>query len=259
MKKIILMLSIGDRPWAKSSFETFQRYADRYGADAKLITEDTYQDQLDLGTFELKRGRDNKRAYALKSFLPWLYMENGYDRVVMVDDSCSVHPFARSIFEEVPKGHIGWTGTSTKHARISFQEIAEFQEKKGEELIYFDEKKYANSGVVLYDIESKDAFSPDNIVAAKHLLYNRFPHQTLLYYLAVKGNAKIYRMPKEFNSMPAVFLDRAERNTMTSAKKYLDFQKQSITHFSGIYRSRNLLIEETSSYFLDLWREAGYG
>lgn len=258
MRKAIAMLSLGDRPWSKLSFYTFQMYADKVGADAIFINNDIYQEEFALGSFELTKKRVNKRAYALKSYIPWKLMQEGYDRVAMVDDSCSVHPYADSIFDQVPAGHIGYTKTSAQHAQISFDMIKKFQELNHEQAIMFNSDLYANSGVVVYDKQCMHAFSPDEIIRAKPLLYNDYPHQTLLYYLINRHDISVIMMPKKYNSMPAMNLNKEDRKNLDNVLPHLNLEKIWISHFSGAYRNRNRLINQTSEYFIELWNKHGF-
>lgn len=253
MKRAILMLSIGDRPWARCAFETFERYAEKIGADAHLVTEDPPATEFDLGVFRATTSRPNKRAYALKSYIPWKFMSKGYDQVVMVDDSCSVHPYATSIFDEVPRGFIGYTRTSATHAELSFQVIRDFQQETGERPIEFNPKHYANSGVVVYDRLFMDAFDPQKILEAKLLLYAKYPHQTLLYYLVKNSEIPVRMMPKKFNGMPGMRLGKDQRRQLSSIEGIVDLEAVYITHYSGAYRNRRDLITQTSRWFLQLW------
>ena len=253
IKRAIVMISIGDRPWADASFATFQRYAKKFDADAHLLKEDVPLSEFDLGEFRKTKSRPNKRAYALKSYIPWKFMAEGYDKVVLVDDSCSVHPYATSIFEEVPEGHIGYTRTNAIHAQISFDMIADFQSSNGEELIELNPKHYANSGVVVYDRKFMDAFDPKLIFEAKELLYNRYPHQTLLYYLVKKSKVPVKMIPKKFNSMPGIHLEKPVRATLDSIEGLLDLEKTFISHYPGSYKKREILIQKTSLEFLRMW------
>lgn len=256
MKKAIVMISLGCRPWAATSFKTFEHYADKIGADAFLITEDVWFDKFDISDVSEDFGRKNKRAYALKAYIPWEFMEQGYDKVLIVDDSCSVHPYAGSIFDEVPDNFVGYAKTSIKHAEISFAMIKDFQNEVAEAPVEFDPLHYANTGVVVYDRKQMDAISPDKIFRARSLLYNKYPHQTLMYYLMKKGSVPIKVIPKKFNIIPGLGLDKNARRSLTSVSEYLDLDRIHIAHFTGAFRNREALIVETADIFLQHWHKA---
>lgn len=233
-------------------FETVKRYAARYKHDAKLVTEDISDPFLNLGDFTLKKSRPNKKAYALKSFYPWFFItQKGYDRVLMVDDTCVFSPLTGDIFSETPLSHIGYTKTSAKHAELSFMAIKESGlDKNG---LDFNTAHYANSGVVLYSSNFINFFSPEKLLEAKDLLYARYPHQTLLYYLVKKNSIPVKILTKEYNIVPALDLEKFERSELVSIIPHINRNLHHVAHFTGAFKNRNKLIEECSTYYLGLW------
>ena len=254
MNAAILMLSFGDRPWAKVAFETVKFYSKKIGAEAFLIENDVSDEEFSLGEFLETERRKNKRAYALKTYFAWKYLDAGFDRVAVIDDSCSIHPRTPPIFAAVPNGCIGYTLTSNVHAAKSFEMISDFQRSRGEKSITLDAGMYGNSGVVVYDRSMIDSFSPDRIIDARDLLYNDFPHQTLLYYLVMRAAVPVHILPKSYNRMPGMSLGKAERKNLLSVGNLLDREEFFITHYSGLYRNRDKLIVETSEKFIQAWR-----
>lgn len=255
---LILMLSVGDRPWKEKGFATFQCYAKKIGCDAILITEIPGMAEFPLPEMPDRPGRPNKRAYACKSYLPWKYISNGYDRVLMVDDSCAVSPSAPNIFELVPIGSVGYTGTSAAHAESSFQSIRKFQEKILEDYIDFDAKDYANSGVILYGRDALERMSLDEIIRSSDLLYAKYPHQTLLYYLLKRHKIPLYRMPKSFNTGPGIGVGEDGARKLEEFSTFLEANNVFISHVTGGFGSqRRVVAEHVADSFLRSWGEAG--
>jgi hypothetical protein len=254
MKNAIVMLSIGRRPWASAAFATFERYAERVGSDAIFVTEPPSILDFDIGDMTKKPGRTNKSAYALKSFIPWSLMQNdGFDRILMVDDTCVIHPYAGNIFDDVPNGKVGYTKTTGAHARTSFDYISNSKFVNDE--INFNEDFYGNSGVVLYDKSSISAFSPTEIVEHKDLLYCTFPHQTLFYYLLQKHKVDTHILPKKYNLAPALNIPNEERRNLLDISEHISLDTNFIMHFTGAYRNREELIKQTAGIYIDLWNK----
>ncbi|MFW5642261.1 MAG: hypothetical protein ACOCY0_05800, partial [Roseicyclus sp.] len=122
-KRAIVVVSIGNRPWLDASLSTIRPYAETCGADL-LVRRDLPDGALaKIRTMPAKPGRPNKAAYACKTYFAWEALSDGYDRVLMLDDTCCVAADAPDIFDATPRGHLGYTGTGVKHARKSFAAI----------------------------------------------------------------------------------------------------------------------------------------
>jgi hypothetical protein len=255
-KDIIIMPSVGKRPWARKCFLTFRLYAEKCGVESFMYTR--FPDAIDfpLGDLPNSPGRKNKHAYALKSYVAWEYLSKGYDRVLVCDDTCLFHPAAPNIFAIVPPGSMAFTRTGSSHAKESFTFIRNFVAKGGGIDVHYDASGYCNSGVVLYDKNSIHAFSPQEIVSNKDLLFSKFPHQTLLYYLVAKHNLSFHVLDKKFNKMPGaqMGLSEASRRNIVQSELYKN-QIFYICHVSGAYNHRARLIGKLSDWFLDSWRE----
>lgn len=240
-RRAVAVLSVGERPWAARNLPTIRRYAERCGADFHLVTEMPGSEEFPFPEMPDSPGRPHKRVYAAKSFVPWSLVRNqGYERVLMLDDTCIVSPEARNVFEIIPPNHCGFTKTNKDHAAISFAAIEAFVAAQGLPPVPLDHLKYMNSGMVLYDRRFIGAFNRKKIIAARDLLHARYPHQTLLYYLLAAGKVKMRRLPGEFNSLPR---DR-EGNFLTEARTLPDeIAPADIYHVTGGFRHRQAIIE----------------
>ncbi len=247
------MIAIGDRPWAAASARTFAQYARQVGADLHLVTEDPPLADFPLADLADRPGRRNKRAYAAKAFYAWKFLEPGaYDRVLVVDDSCLVRQGAGDLFELVPPGACGFTGTSAGHAEQSFEVIRQYCEARGLALPVLDPGQYMNTGVMLYDRAFREALGPDRICEAADLLFTPYPNQTLTYYLLQRAGAELFRMPKSYNTIPAMKLGPAARSLLDDISGFVSPDIQ-IYHLTSAFRNRGALVEQLAGILLADW------
>lgn len=248
----ILMIAIGARPWSRATSELFRDYAKKCGATFILQTEEPSEEEFPLPAMPDEPGRAHKRVYALKAFLPWRLMAvEGYDRVLVVDDSCCVKHDAPNVFDFVEQGGVGLTGTSHAHAELSFKDIRKYLKARGEPAITYDPEYYMNSGVMVYTRGMADAISPDRILAAREMLFAWFPHQTLTYYLLNSAKVPQTLLPKAFNRLPASTLAPEEWVNMTDATPYLsDDDDTYIYHVTGAFKRRDALIPSLALHLL---------
>lgn len=249
------MPSIGRRRWASKCAETFRHFSRAHGISFFLETEFPSADEFPLPELPRRPGRDNKRAYACKTFLAWKYLKKGFDRVAIVDDTCVIRAGTPNFFELVPFGSCGYTRTSFEHAEESFQVIEKFRSEHALEPIEFRPTLYMNSGFLVYDRTMQEALRPEEILFAKDLLFARFPHQTLTYYLLQRGKIPQFELPKVFNTMPAFSLSAEARKELSDIGPH--FQAEVfVYHLSAFYRHRAKLLGDLADRFLSDWRES---
>lgn len=248
----ILMIAIGARPWSRATSELFRDYANKCGATFILQTEEPSEADFPLPAMPDSPGRAHKRVYALKAFLPWrLLAQEGYDRVLVVDDSCCVKHDAPNVFDFIEPGAVGLTETSHAHAELSFKEIRKYLKARGEPEIPYNPEHYMNSGVMLYTRGMADAISPERILAAREMLFAAYPHQTLTYYLLNSAKVPLTILPKAFNRLPASTLPPGEWTNMTDATPYLREDDDTyIYHVTGAFKRREVLIPSLALHLL---------
>lgn len=252
-KRAIVMLSIGNRGWARKSSATFARYAAVVGADMHLITEFPSSAEFPFPALPDSPGRKMKLAYACKAFFAWKFLEvEGYDRVAVVDDTCCVRAGAPDIFEAVPRGACGYTGTSGSHAELSFDVIKRFVKKNGLPDIDYESRLYMNSGVMVYDSSFKEALHKDKICEASDLLFAKYPNQTLTYYLLRRAGVPMTRISKSFNSIPAMRLPKEARRMISDISPYVT-DATYIYHVTGAFKNRGAVVEQLSDILLRAW------
>lgn len=194
VNKIVGMISIGSRPWASGTATLARRYADRIGARFELLDR---MPEWSMPALADEPGRPNKKAYALKQWWPGQLLATPDTRLMLVDDSCVITAQCPDAFEVVPYGQCGYTSTSSAHAQQSFDSIRSFDP------VTEQAAHYMNSGVMLYDSTMTAAFDEARIVRARELLFARFPHQTLCYYMLKKARVPMFKMDKRFNTANA--------------------------------------------------------
>jgi hypothetical protein len=249
--KAIVMVSIGARAWRDLPAETFARYAQITGADFYLETQLPSAHEFPLPAMPDTPGRSNKVAYASKAYFVFKYLSMGYDKVLIVDDTCIVSRGTPNVFRIVPPMHCGFRTSDRKSARKSFQAIRAFQARRGEEPVSFDAKQYMNSGFMLYDASMQSAFAPERIIDAKELLYCKFPNQTLTYYLLKRSGTKLFRLPEGFNVVPANHLSRGRRKSIQDVRPHLG--KANVYHVTSAYVYRMEIIEQIYDHVTREW------
>lgn len=246
----VVMLSIGDnRPWAKYAIESFRRLGPKWDADVHLVTKD---DARALNTSDLRRqpGRENKRPYALKTYYPWHFLtHHTYTKVLLVDDSCVVHPHSPNPFDIYRHSQIAVTRTASQHAKASFDHLDSLAQEGRLESVPRNTRAYGNTGVVLYDQSIADGITPSEIYEARDCLYSKYPHQTLFYYLHRKNNINVDTMEKRWNRVPGLSLDKESRKNLKHAVPFANLEEFYIMHITGMYKNRGDLVQELSSHY----------
>ena len=249
MKKAVVMISLGVRPWLARTLPGVKAYAQRCGADFFLEDAEPSNEEFPLPDLRDSPGRPNKLAYAMKCYVPWKYLSRGYERVLILDDTCCVSPRAESLFDIVPSGETGIRPTSKEHAERSHKFIRKKARKHAViDPVEFDLGYYLKSSVVLYDRSAMPALAPDQVIPAAPLLYASHPHQTLLFYLFLKWRPPVSQYPGHFNKIPGFALSKQERFALVDIKPHLS-SKISIYHITGGYQHREALIGQICDFF----------
>lgn len=249
--KAIVMISIGLRPWRKYTSGTFKRYCDQHGFDFYLVTDEQELVGPRLAGIEEIKGRRNKHVYAGKTFLAWKYItEKGYQRIAIVDDSCSIRPDCPNLFDIVPFGFLGGVQSGIKHAKESFDFIA--QHRNQVMLPKFDAKDYVLSGILIYSQDIEPVIAPSEIEKNADLLNCNMPHQTLTYYLCKAQNYPIYLMDEAFLRLPQPDCFQRQRRLIKNVTSN-QLSSGYIWAVSGVYRHRYLVVTDISIKLLYRW------
>ena len=254
MRNLVVMVSIGVRPWATSTAATFERYCKNIGADFLVQTTLPSQEQFPLPPLADSPGRKNKASYASKTYFAYEALARyNYDRVLVVDDTCVVWPKAENIFNLVPFGSLGYTISSSRHAETSFASIVDFCTKQRIDVPTYRAALYMNSGVILYDRTFQNKISSNEIINASELLYSRYPHQTLLFFLVLKNRIRATKIDKSWNIVPKVDVYDDERQSLRCLNKFIDFDARdwNILHLTGgSFNHRHEIAESLARHVL---------
>jgi hypothetical protein len=255
-KRAILMISVGDdRPWAIAVAELAALYAKKCEAQFFLIDHLPSSAALPIGPLPDAPGRRNKLAYAAKCFFPWRYMtEHGFDRVLVLDDSCCIRPSCPDIFELVPGDAVGFTRTSSTHFASSLEMIQNvFPTADAGE---FTKTRYMNGGFILYHSGMREAMSPERIVHAKNLLSAKFPQQTLLLYLLQSKETKMHEIDKSFNRTLGYQMSPRERSRLIEPDPFIE-DNTYVYHITSSFKYRAQIIKRLCETLGSEWTASG--
>lgn len=242
---VIVMVSIGDRPWADDSVATWGRYCARHGLELIVERAPPLPAHLPLPDLPDTPGRPNKAAYVAKQFYAWKHLGER-ERVAVVDDTTCVRATAPNLFDVVPLGSCGYVKTGGRAVEKSFAAIQRFTTERGEPSLPERPLAYMNSGVMAYDRSLREAMAPGKIVHAAPLLFASHPHQTLVYYLLQRARAPMHRLDRAWNATPGTnTLTREECDALEDARPYFD--TAHIHHVTSAYRHRARLIAQLSA------------
>lgn len=253
-RPIVIMLSVGFRPWAPFAARTFRSYCRAHGY-AFTVVRDAHPDGLPpLGSLS-PAGRRHKHIYAAKAYYAWYYLQQ-YPRVAIVDDSCCVHPNCPPLFDVVPEGALGGVKPNTPDAD---ETIAYLQVHRPE--IEWDPENtsdYVRSAVLIYSRDAMPVFTPENIVAASDLLNCPLPHQTLTYYLCKSHHYPIFPLKETYLRLPQPEALGQDRRAMrcVSDRQLSDGYLWAV---SGVYRHRYLIVTDIALTCLRAWDERCVG
>lgn len=280
-KHAVIMISFGERPWLHATSELARLYAEKIGADYFLITEAPSFDEFGLPDLDPSIGRGNKEVYAYKLYFPWkMLAQQGYDRVLLVDDSSVIKEGAPDIFSQVPDGFSGYAWSDPDETLISlagiyawakcesgfpghaiqstegfyrsllFGKVNSSEIKNpvsflvGGEVLEFDINHYANTAAMVFDKTCVDAISPSNVLAASELLYSAQPNQTLWWYLLTKHNLPVYKISSRWNWLLGWGMSIHDRRGLSDASLCSGVLEANITHVTSAYGHREKLIKQ---------------
>jgi hypothetical protein len=245
------MISIGYRPWNRFTRRTFQAYCQAHNYDFAFIDDDAELKGVDLDALTDERGRKNKHIYGGKAYIPWRYLvEYGYQRVAVVDDSCSISADCPPLFDLVPENSLGGTRTFANHAQISFEQIRKHM-PDGENVDY-NTNDYMRSTLLVYGSSLADAISPCRTKSASSLLNSKHPHQTLTYYLMKTKKIPFFILDPAFLRLPGLDLPDADRRRMKRMRA-ADWEGAYVWAVTSVYRYRLVLASRIAIQQKFIW------
>ncbi len=253
-KNLILTLSLGlTRNFIDSTKNNLKRYADKTNSDFVIITDDSdvINDFNNQFNFDIKVGRKNGKAYVLKIYLIYKYLEI-YDKVLWLDDTCLIKVDTENLFDITNNFDIAGYNEGINIDLKSWKYDKNFIKQKMNFIL--DTTKYINSGVVIYNKTIRDHFSPQNIIKHIVLLESAYPHQAFLNYLIQKYNLSLYLLDESYNTM---FLNTGynlDEKKILPEQINLDniiIEKNKIFHITGFYTNRFDLLVKLNEIFIN--------
>ncbi|MEW5755400.1 MAG: hypothetical protein AB1810_03790 [Pseudomonadota bacterium] len=239
MKKAIVVVSLGYRPFFFWSRPSLQAYAKNIGADFLVIDRLSLPESVMQSLARRKSRRPHLRAYVQKMFSLWETL-GIYDRVILLDDSCLALPSAPDLFAAVPEEAIGGFDESSKSDYISHLRDNQFMtERRG-----VGAGVYFNTGVLCVSTQHKELFSAATLVENIDLFESAYPDQAYLNALLRQRSIAVHRLPESWNFTPiADYRDPRERDSFTLSQKEVECcLRQHILHITGFFKRRHMLI-----------------
>lgn len=202
MKKLVLTASFGDRPFKEFTIDSQRKYAEKIGADFRVIEEF----EVDQKFNDIKIGRKGNTAYLIKLLvIDQAFQE--YDRVIWLDDTCIVASNCPDLFQIVPEecfgahneGILGWVMADK-------QTISLYKENNQPNII--TSQSYFNTGIMVLTKQYHEPLFTDDMILTlgkKGHFANGYPEQTYLNYLVAKYGFGFFPLPSLFNRMSVNF------------------------------------------------------
>lgn len=197
MKTLVLTASFGDRPFKQYTIDSQQKYANRIGADFRVIEEFKVDEKYNV----IPLGRGGNTAYLIKLLVIQQALEQ-YDRVIWFDDTCVVSSNTPNLFEIVPvelfgahnEGILGWV--------MADEQTKGFYQRNGIDNV-ITSQNYFNTGVMVVSNVHSPLFTDQLILelGVKGHFKNAYPEQTYLNYLIAKYRIGFFALPSIFNRM----------------------------------------------------------
>jgi len=197
VKKLVLTISIGDRPWFEHSSKSIRLYAEKIGADYKELTKFDF----DTSKYDFKIGRGNNKSYLAKI----LAIQNElltYDRIIFLDDTCVVARDCPDLFNVVPYNFFGAHNEGILDWVLADQQTIQLYEDNNLPNL-INSQTYFNSGVMVLSRAHARVFSDEYIIKlgkAGHF-NNGYVDQTYLNFAIKVLSIPYFALPCEFNKM----------------------------------------------------------
>jgi len=195
-----------------------------------ILTEDQFKQVCSVKSF-----RPNILSYICK-LLCIRKALNDYDKVLWLDDTCIVSPFAQNIFKVVPNNYIG--ALVIPFSCGLTESVSDFKYLQAHKNVSISDEYY-NTGVMVIPSLYKDIFNFENIITHQDLFQSPYPTQAWLNYLTHVNKCNIFDVTCLYNMMPCC-LDYSSVNWNTKDISHLhqNLLKYHIVHFTGFHRNR---------------------
>jgi len=240
-KNIIVIFSSADRPYnTESKIKYLTELSRAWNSDIQIINDPLKvltQEQCDqVNTF--KSRRKNILNYVCKIVVVYNLLEQ-YDKVMWLDDTNVISPFAPNLFNVVPENKIGALviprdcGLNDslhdfkfllKHRSVAIKDV------------------YYNTGVMVIPKIYRNIFNFESVLKDSDLFQSPYPTQCWQNYLMNTHNCDVFDISCMYNMMPCVYHYDPKYNEITDISHlYQELLKYHIVHFTGFHKHREML------------------
>jgi hypothetical protein len=198
MKRCIVTISRGERPWFHLNEPIMKNYARSCDADF-IRGEDLNVDLKEYKTIEFGRKGD----LFLFERMPIIYkLLQDYDRVLWLDDTCVISKWCPNIFDSVPYGYIGVHNEGILDWVSSVKRTKELLSKNNHPL-QLSNAQYFNNGVALVDKTHAHLYEKSKLLYYGELGYfsDNWIEQTYMNIVTRMEGVPIFELPNMFNRM----------------------------------------------------------
>jgi lipopolysaccharide biosynthesis glycosyltransferase len=206
MKKLVLSVSIGNRPFTKYTLKTIEEYAYKIKADYKLISEYKVPEEYN----DIPIGRNGNTVYLVKLLVVQDYLKI-YDRIIFLDDSCIVNTDYPNLFDIVPYNFLGANNEGVLEWPTAATKTIDLFNRSNLPKNILTKHDYINTGILVISKHHSELFSKNNILSLgkKKFFANAWPEQTYMNYVLSAFTIPVFYLPHHFNRM-SVHKERLE-------------------------------------------------
>jgi hypothetical protein len=240
-KNVIVIFSSSDRPYLTNSKKQYlQELAIAWKADLQIINDPlsvlTEEQVAEATAYESRR--PNILNYVCKILVVYNALAV-YDRVMWLDDTNVISPFAPNLFNVVPADALGALviprESGLNDAPHDYRYILKNRDT------YIDDIYY-NTGVMVIPKIYRNIFSFEAVSRDADLFQSPYPTQCWQNYLMKVHNCNVYDISCMYNMMPCCYhFDRTYNEVSDLRYLYSEFLKYHIVHFTGFHKHREML------------------
>jgi hypothetical protein len=252
-KNIIVTLATKGRNFLNHTKDQLAQTAKDWGADFKIfydIEEIMSPEQIEqLSEFK------SKREHIINYFAKMMCVNEAfknYERVLWLDDTCIVSPFAQNLFAVVPFDEFGGLIIKQRYGMGESNHDAEFIRQRRE---IETADLYINTGVMLASTPHKDLFSFESMMKDVDLFESFYPTQAYLIYKFTSENIPVYDIKPVNHFMPAMlkYEDKLFMHTESLKDEIKTIASHGIVHFSGFHKKREILHKQIFDKFNEIF------
>lgn len=247
-KNVIVIFSSLDRPYLTNSKKQYLReLAIAWNADIQIINDPlsvlTETQVAEAVAYESRR--PNILNYVCKILVVYNALAT-YDRVMWLDDTNVISPFAPNLFNVVPDDTLGALviprASGLNDAPHDYRYLLKHRDTHIDDIYY-------NTGVMVIPKVYRDIFSFESVSKDADLFQSPYPTQCWQNYLMKVHGCRVYDISCMYNMMPCCYHFDRTYNEVTDLKYlYSEFLKYHIVHFTGFHKHREMLHAQFLDY-----------